>query len=219
MKTLKLIVLLTVMLVNVTPYIKDGKVEWKTNEAAAQNYTYECESNFFQRLFGKHMCVNQDNEDDWFWGGTHECIKESYECICSKCNDLYECNSRGVFCNYCYQNVEMNALIYENGSTEFLDASSNGAAKCKFPTPEIRSDGFPYHNNQKVLQLYHTHTRSESQGYNLEPSPQDFTVLEAYGGKNHPTVVIGQVKAIVDNSMYLYFFDYSGSKVTQKKAN
>ena len=41
MKTLKFIVLLTVMLVNVTPYIKDGKVEWKANEAAAQNYTYE----------------------------------------------------------------------------------------------------------------------------------------------------------------------------------
>src|SRR5574344_1855317 len=41
MKTLKYIVLLTVMLVNVTPYIKDGKVEWKANEAAAQYYTIE----------------------------------------------------------------------------------------------------------------------------------------------------------------------------------
>ncbi len=47
MKTLKYIVLLTVMLVNVTPSIKDGKVEWKANEAAAQYYTVEYDFDTF----------------------------------------------------------------------------------------------------------------------------------------------------------------------------
>ena len=103
MKTLKLIVLLTVMLVNVTPYIKDGKLEWKANEAAAQNYV--CESNFFTFtwLTGDHKCVNTQNQADWFWGATHDCIKQNTQCICSECHHLFSCNVSATKCSDCLE--------------------------------------------------------------------------------------------------------------------
>jgi hypothetical protein len=41
MKNLKKLLLLGVMLVNVMPYINNGKVEWKTTQAEAQYYTIE----------------------------------------------------------------------------------------------------------------------------------------------------------------------------------
>ena len=87
MKNLKKILLLGIMLVNLMPYFKDGKVELKGAEVAAQTYT--CESNFFTFtwLTGYHKCVNTQNQVNWFWGATHDCIKQNTQCICSEGHD------------------------------------------------------------------------------------------------------------------------------------
>ena len=118
LKTLKYIVLFTVMLVNVTPYIKDGKVEWKANEAAAQNYV--CESNWFQLLFGVYKCVNTQNQADWFKGESSACSKTNNQCICSDCHHLFTCNGSATKCSDCLE-VPSNEDNPENPEDESTD--------------------------------------------------------------------------------------------------
>src|SRR5574344_2709240 len=94
MKTLKFIVLLSVMLVNVTPYIKDGKVEWKTTQAAAQNYIIE--GIRYTDGLRQYLCVNESKPSDSFWAYQSDCIKQLKEftvegCKCFYCNIAHPC--------------------------------------------------------------------------------------------------------------------------------
>jgi hypothetical protein len=92
MKNLKKLLLLGVMLVNVMPYLKDGKVEWKAAQAEAQTYT--CESSLVERLFGIYKCVNIQDENDMFYGDDTRCLLTAGKCICPLCQHLYNCSDK-----------------------------------------------------------------------------------------------------------------------------
>src|SRR5574344_1386048 len=125
MKTLKYIVLLTVMLVNMTPYIKDGKLEWKTTHAQAQIYTIEhlatckwlCKDESFplgSQLFISPIdcdldlvcacgyCKKEIACDDTC--KNMNCPDKIRERICPACNGPLDINNKCINCN-CYNSV------------------------------------------------------------------------------------------------------------------
>jgi hypothetical protein len=77
MKNLKKLLILGVMIVNLMPYLKDGKVELKSAEVTAQQYV--CEGYVENEGF---LCVNVINNDDYFYEDT-----EDDNCDPSKIND------------------------------------------------------------------------------------------------------------------------------------
>jgi hypothetical protein len=96
MKTLKYIVLLTVMLVNVTPYIKDGKLEWKANEAAAQFYTIE-----YDIKRGQYLCGDLENRYAAPFYMNYKCETKKFGiCACAYCEvQLANCDDTCKICS------------------------------------------------------------------------------------------------------------------------
>ena len=163
MKTLKYIVLLTVMLVNVTPYIKDGKLEWKTTHAQAQAYTIEhlatnkwlCKDESFplgSQLFISPIdcdldlvcacgyCKKEIACDDTC--KNMNCPDKIRERICPACNGPLDINNKCINCN-CY-----NSDCYEEPTPP-----SGGGGGYSPPDPPTILPGFsiPYSAVQYVL--------------------------------------------------------------------
>ena len=114
MKTLKFIVLLTVMLVNVTPYIKDGKLQWKATQAAAQYYTIE------DTGMGIWIC---GSEDDPFI--TLISRIDCYDLLPSQVSDE-EAEFEDCFCEYCgIQKEYCQEPCLICGSTATVDEDGN----------------------------------------------------------------------------------------------
>ena len=111
MKNLKKILLLGIMLVNLMPYLKDGKVELKSTEIAAQTYLCESELLDFASIFRKHKCVNTQDSNDWFWGKSHSCTISPGQCICSECHNLFPCDGSSNICG-CGASISKSMTVY-----------------------------------------------------------------------------------------------------------
>ena len=72
------------MLVNLMPYLKDGKVEWKAAQVEAQTFT--CEG----MVGNNYRCVNDDDPTEVIPWSKADCIFPSV-CSCSYCKLPYDC--------------------------------------------------------------------------------------------------------------------------------
>ena len=130
MKNLINILLLGIMLVNLMPYFKDGKVELKGAEVAAQTYLCESES------WGNHKCVNTQDINDWFWGESHDCKIKSGQCICSECHNLFPCNGTSNQCG-CGAGISKSMTIYGGTISSPSTKWCTFAIIAKIKTPNV----------------------------------------------------------------------------------
>ncbi len=216
MKTLKFIVLLTVMLVNVTPYIKDGKVEWKGNEAAAQYYTVEYDAETFT-----YYCHNFDSDDPavYLFKGLVQCeaINNTYQHYIIKYYD----NAMNILWENSFDEnhnvkTECGAVIIEGG-IQIQDARNNKFDETVYDLYFYRGKVGAYTllPDGKYVQIkgtIHTHAVSRLQGGQSKPSEEDWVTLAKIGGNSPEYRTVIKSKIIAEDGIYCYWYEMDGTK-------